>query len=355
MSTDESNNVERVLDAHPAEGQYVEGHVVGADHNIYTVHPLPEITTPGYRFGQLIEPLSDYVRPGAIAKTSVYGSVAVAGLLSLRRRDTAPLRAIAQGHLTGAVATSLLSLIAHRVAPHGSAEIEPQTPAGNTEAGVSRPIFEILRFGTAVIGGVQPNRAVAMHRIHHRFTDTPLDPHSPKYHGRFPVFFGLTGITRQTERSNQELVEAEQVDYRSRKRFYDGIHVALPAIVTSHLLLGRALGIPLKYRLLAAGVQVTDAYLLNATFTADAHMSGAPKDINMGLLSPLFPEEYHQNHHLLPRDPRHARIDPPFGFLRFLKRIGQARIPGEHYHDAHGNPHFQEHKDHHVDGIQVQS
>lgn len=70
-----------------------------------------------------------------------------------------------------------ISVFYHRGLTHGAVELRPWLKAC------------IVHTGNWVTG-LDPKGWACMHRMHHEYSDTPSDPHSPVYLGVFPVLLG---------------------------------------------------------------------------------------------------------------------------------------------------------------------
>ena len=253
---------------------------------------------------------------GGVAAAFLHGSVILSAAMSASYVERYPLVTALQGHFGGLVANTTSSFMNHMLVPHGSVELR------------SRKLFETMRFAQAALVGILVDRSTAVHRVHHPNSDTAEDPHAPANLGRWYVYFHITKIVRDFERDNPGLVQAEQADYRTSRRFYDRKLVTIAGILGTHLLVGKALGQPVKNRIISAAIHTADAYLLNATFTADAHMYGEPRNIKQDPLTEIiFPESNHGDHHQDPGNPRHAKYSPPYFLAKALERVCLATIP----------------------------
>jgi fatty-acid desaturase len=256
------------------------------------------------------------VPPGTPAKAFVYGSLTVGSLIALRRKNLGPIKTAAQGLMGAAAANTISSIANHRMAPHGSVILKP------------RATIEVFRALNALWVGLQPDRSLPAHEVHHQQTDTPEDPHSPTNHGRWYVFFGISGLVRKYAEQHPELADEAQSDMRTSHRFYDKKIVTLLGVVGTHMLAGHLTGQTKRSSLISAAMQTGGVYLLNATFTADAHAGGEPRNINFDpLTSAVFPESNHADHHAAPWNARHAKVDPAYGVIRLLETAGLAEIP----------------------------
>ena len=58
-------------------------------------------------------------------------------------------------------------------------------------------VFEIVTLYMSILAGVRsPISWIAMHNMHHEFTDTKKDPHSPKFKGKLKVFLGMYSVDK---------------------------------------------------------------------------------------------------------------------------------------------------------------
>ena len=87
-----------------------------------------------------------------------------------------------------------ISVIYHRGLTHGAIELHPQ----------------LVKFAAVTgswVTGLDPKGWSCMHRMHHQYSDTPKDPHSPVFQGLFPLFLGqlrsynrtLVGLIKREE------------------------------------------------------------------------------------------------------------------------------------------------------------
>jgi stearoyl-CoA desaturase (delta-9 desaturase) len=85
------------------------------------------------------------------------------------------------------------------------------------------------------VSGLDPKGWVCMHRLHHQYSDTPKDPHSPHYQGVFKLALGqlhsynrvLIGLIREDPKFMSVVPDLDfKVSWLNRKRLW-----ALPYIV----------------------------------------------------------------------------------------------------------------------------
>ncbi|MET0549755.1 MAG: acyl-CoA desaturase [Xanthomonas sp.] len=177
----------------------------------------------------------------------------------------------------------------------------------------SRPV----QFLFAAIGATCVQRGplwwAAHHRNHHRHTDTPADPHSPRQHGFWWSHSGWF-LTPRGFRTDWEAIP----DLRRfpELRFLDRFDLLLPVLLALALfLLGEWLQQHVPQlgtdgpQLLVWGFFVSTVALFHATFTINslAHRFGSRRfdtrddsRNNLWLALLTFGEGWHNNHHFFP-------------------------------------------------------
>jgi stearoyl-CoA desaturase (delta-9 desaturase) len=158
---------------------------------------------------------------------------------------------------------------------------------------------------------------VANHRIHHRFTDAPGDPHSPYVHGDKPLgklrglWHAHLGWTYSHELPDtvtyaRDLMRSPTLRLLSRLYFvWLALGLALPALLGGLLTL--SLQGAVRGLLWGGFVRVFVAYQLSLAIGSLAHSHGSRpfrirgRSANNALLAlPTFGEGWHQNHHAFP-------------------------------------------------------
>lgn len=254
---------------------------------------------------------------GAPAKLFVYGVLTLGAVAALRSKDKRPIITAVQGLVGATLANTTSSVVNHRVTPHGS------TVLGNESA------VTAARFAQAALVGGHTDWTSAMHEVHHDNVDGPGDPHSPTDQGRWKIFFGLNNITKKFARQHPELIAAEQNDSRTRRRSFDNKAVTALGIVGTHILMGEKFDQPLKDRAVSAAIHALGIFIFYGTFSADAHMDGAPKNLDLDPLTEVVMggEADHERHHKRPFDPRHSKYDPGYALIWLLEKAGIAEVP----------------------------
>lgn len=201
---------------------------------------------------------------------------------------------------------------------------------------MSRPV----RLFGAILGAAAGQRGplwwVATHRVHHRFTDRPGDPHSPVVDGFFQSHVGWL-FRPPTAPAGKVADLARFSELRLVDRYH---HVAPVATALATLAAGAVLGrvYPGLHtsgpQMLVWGFFVSTTLLYHATFSVNsvAHRFGrrrfATRDAsrNNGLVALLtLGEGWHNNHHRFPSSARQGlarfELDPSWWFIRALAAL----------------------------------
>lgn len=269
-------------------------------------------------FQRVAEQLDAKVPQGAVVEGFVK-AVTLGGLgMAIKSRDKAPLVAVMQGLLGATIGNTLGSVVSHRMASHGSVAFTPRTT-------------KVLRLANALAAGSKPDSFAAMHRVHHRYADTPNDPHSPLYQGRWKIFFGIKGISQDFIANHPELLAREQGDPNTQHLPFENPVTLTLGVAGIHWLLGEVLKQPIKHRAYAAAVHAAGLYMIRGAFTGDSHPDGAPSDFNFGPVTSIVMggETDHARHHSEPYNPNHATVDPGYGLIWLLQKAGLAEIPAQ--------------------------
>jgi len=236
---------------------------------------------------------------------------------------------------TGYVLTGLgITVGFHRLFTHRSFKTRP----------VLRALFAVL--GSAAVEGPLIEW-VSNHRMHHRFSDRPGDPHSPhvdRASGPGGAFRGLVhahvGWIFQATRSASPARYAPDLLADPVTRWVDRTFVAW---VLAGLAAPFGLGVALSGSLtggltgLLWGGAVRILLLHHATFSVNSlcHVFGrrryatGDQSRNLAWLAlPTFGEAWHNNHHAFPTSARHGltrwQLDPSAWLIAGLERSGLA-------------------------------
>lgn len=168
-----------------------------------------------------------------------------------------------------------------------------------------------------VIVGTDPETWAAVHRLHHRYADTPLDPHSPLQRSPLAVLFGsayLFAVARQRL----------PADPPGRGR----MHLAIRAVVAGvfFVLFGLAqvvvmLVVHLVCYLGVMGMVNTVGHVYGRKPHPDA-----PGYDAAWLAIPLLGHGYHNSHHAHPAAARTGPLDPVWPLLRLLAATGLVEL-----------------------------
>ncbi len=204
------------------------------------------------------------------------------------------------GLLSGIGACLVTEIYCHRALAHRAFRVHPALAA-------------VLDGYMAVYGGVHPQRWVAIHRLHHRYADTPLDPHSPLE--RHPLLV---------------LVGTPYLFVRAVRR----LPVGTPSLTGRHqvarlLILAfwvAAIG-PVQ-ALAATGVHLAVYLGVMGMVNTFGHRSGAkphpdvPGCDSAWLSLLLLGHGYHNSHHAHPSAARTGLLDPMWPIVRVLSWVG---------------------------------
>jgi stearoyl-CoA desaturase (Delta-9 desaturase) len=168
-----------------------------------------------------------------------------------------------------------------------------------------------------VIVGTDPETWAAVHRLHHRYADTSLDPHSPVQ--RRPVTV---------------LVGSSYLFAKARGRVPPGIRrgrriLVIRAVVVAFywVLFGPVqvltmLAVHLVCYLGIMGLVNTVGHL----YGRKPHAESPGYDLAW-LAIPLLGHGYHNSHHAHPASPRTGPLDPIWPLLRLLDGVGAVELP----------------------------
>ena len=170
-----------------------------------------------------------------------------------------------------------------------------------------------------VYGGVHPQRWAAIHRLHHRHADTPLDPHSPIE--RHPLLV-LVGTPYLFAAARPRL----PVDSPGPGRG----HVAARVLITAFWLAT----IGLVQTLVAVAVHFAVYFGIMGMVNTIGHRAGrkphpgVPGYDSAWLALVLLGHGYHNSHHAHPAAARMGWLDPMWPIVRLLARLGLVTFVG---------------------------
>jgi stearoyl-CoA desaturase (delta-9 desaturase) len=182
-------------------------------------------------------------------------------------------------------------------------------------------IKKLFTFISVIMCRGSPIGWVYIHRLHHGFSDTDKDPHSPKILG-FKLF-GLNHLTNHSDKINKFLVKdlmtEEQLNLNKHYLLYVIVYVALLAVVN----------IQLVYFLWALPVVLVQ--LSQNSFNYVGHLVGYrnfetnDNSTNNVFLFPfILGDAWHNNHHknpaLISNKVRSFEIDPAATIINLIKK-----------------------------------
>ena len=173
---------------------------------------------------------------------------------------------------------------------------------------------------------------VTSHRLHHAFTETEKDPHSPR-DGTFWAHIGW--LMRGTALDH----EAETIRRFAPDLLKDKFHVVVSKyFYVSTIVAGLILWAIGGWSMVLWGIFLRQVFGWHTTFLVNSatHLWGTRRfethddSRNNGLIAALtFGEGWHNNHHAHPRSARHGlawyEIDINWLQIRFLEKIGLAK------------------------------
>lgn len=217
-----------------------------------------------------------------------------------------------------------ISVLYHRGLTHGAVKLRPWA-------------VKLVAATGNWVTGLDPKGWSVMHRMHHQFSDTPSDPHSPVYQGVFPLMLGqlhsynrtLVGLLKNEEPFVSYARDLDfDVSYLNRKRLWWVPYVA-------HLVVWLVLGAGFGYWLLGycywAGIMShpIQGWMVNAFGHKFGYRNFAVADNsrNNTLVAWLcFGEGYQNNHHHAPTSPKFSvrwfEFDPGWTFCHVARWLG---------------------------------
>jgi fatty-acid desaturase len=217
------------------------------------------------------------------------------------------LSGVIVGLVVGMLTCLVTEIYCHRAVAHRAITVHPV-------------LASVLDTFMQVAGGVHPETWAGIHRIHHRYADTPLDPHSPLQRRPLSVLLG-TGylIARARKRLPSE---APGTGRRA---------LALRTLIFAFWIL--TIG-PLQ-TLVALVVHLVTYLGVMGMVNTVGHRSGRKPhpDIpgyDLAWVSVLLlGHGYHNSHHAHPAAARTGFLDPIWPILRLLAGVGLVTLDGQ--------------------------
>ena len=210
--------------------------------------------------------------------------------------------------LCSAVLTALVTEIyCHRCLAHRAFRIHP------TLATVLNTYFQVT-------GGAHPETWAAIHRVHHRYADTPLDPHSPLQRRPLGVLVGTPYLFAMARRN----LPAGTAPGTGR------LHLAIRGLVLVLALV--MFGLAQMLTMLAVHL-VCYLGIMGMVNTA-GHLYGSkphpafPGYDSAWMAIPLLGHGYHNSHHAHPAAARTGLLDPVWPLLLLLAALRLVELEG---------------------------
>ena len=212
--------------------------------------------------------------------------------------------------LTSAVLTAVITEVyCHRCLAHRAFRVQPRLAA-------------FLERYFRVVVGTDPETWAAVHRLHHRYADTPLDPHSPVQRQPLAVLLGspflFAGARRRVPRGTP--------------RGRGDLVVRVSVIAFFFVLIGPVQGLAMLGVHLFGYMGVMGAVnTVGHLHGRKPHPEAAGYDLAW-LAIPLLGHGYHNSHHAHPGAARTGFLDPIWPLLRLLAASGLVDLQDRRVH-----------------------
>lgn len=209
--------------------------------------------------------------------------------------------------VASAILTALVTEIyCHRCLAHRAFRIHP---------GLAR-VFDTYFW---VIVGTDPETWAAVHRLHHRTADTPLDPHSPRQRRPFTVLAGSAYLFAKARPR-----VAPSAPRGKGTLVIRGLLIAFYWITFGPWQLLLMLAVHLVCYLGVMGA----VNMVGHLYGRKPHPEAPGYDLAW-LAIPLFGHGYHNSHHAHPAAARTGPLDPIWPLLRLLDALGLVELEGQ--------------------------
>jgi stearoyl-CoA desaturase (delta-9 desaturase) len=224
------------------------------------------------------------------------------------------------------------SFFQHRYASHGAFKMSKGW----------EKVFYVCAFLTQGSSYMSPRGYGIMHRLHHAYTDTDLDPHSPSYSTNiFKMMWRTTKILSAIIKGSypvEERFKKNVVDWRAFDRFANSDITRLCWMALYTLFYVKYATSPWLYLLLP--VQWAMGAFHGAVINWFAHKFGYHnydlKNTSTNLFSVdilMLGEAYHNNHHKHPSSTNFGikwhEVDPVYYAIRLFNRLGIIQVPNK--------------------------
>lgn len=208
--------------------------------------------------------------------------------------------------LCSALLTALVTEIyAHRCLAHRAFRVRPA-------------LASVLDMYFRVVVGTDPETWAAVHRVHHRYADTPQDPHSPRLRSPFQVLLGSAYLFAVAKRDVP----------KGRPK---GIRVLVirTAVVACYVLAFGATQVLVMFLVHLIGYLGIMGMVntLGHLYGRKPHPEAAGYDVGW-LAIPLLGHGYHNSHHAHPGAARTGPLDPIWPLLRAGAAVGLVELDG---------------------------
>ncbi len=169
-----------------------------------------------------------------------------------------------------------------------------------------------------VIVGTDPEAWAAIHRLHHRYADTPLDPHSPRLRTPFTVLAGSAYLFARARERMPVSAPRPKATLAIR-----GLLVAFYWLMFGPVQVLTMFAVHLVCYLGIMGMVNTVGHL----YGRKPHPDQPGYDLAW-LAIPLLGHGYHNSHHAHPAASRTGTLDPIWPLLRLLAAVGLVDLHG---------------------------
>ena len=208
---------------------------------------------------------------------------------------------------------------------------------GQAHRGIEfHPVVEhFMRFWLWLTTGMVTKEWVAIHRKHHRFTETEGDPHSPHVYGIWRVLFGGALLYKDAAK-NYAMVEAYGVgtpdDWIEKNLYTKYSKLGFTLLLILNTLLFNGWGIVI-WLIQMAWIPFWAAGVVNGIGHYFGYRNSDTKDKSKNIIPLGFiigGEELHNNHHDTPASPKLSRkwyeFDIGWMWLNILIKLNLARL-----------------------------
>ena len=208
------------------------------------------------------------------------------------------------GLVSGLVTCVVTEIYCHRCVAHRALVVHPA-------------LGSFLDNFMQVYGGVHPQRWAGVHRLHHRYADTPRDPHSPLQRHPLLVLVGTPYLFTNARRRLPPDSPGPGTG-----------HVAARILITAFWIVT----IGLAPTLAATAVHLVCYLGIMGMVNTFGHRSGSkphpdfPGYDSAWLAILLLGHGYHNSHHAHPAAARTGFLDPMWPIVRLLSSVGLVAI-----------------------------